>query len=46
MASSVMQNINRFSGVSGAGARKRASNNIKRGMRNRARRVSNGGNGG
>lgn len=38
--------IDRNTGISQAGARKRASNMVKRAMRNRARRVSNGGNGG
>lgn len=38
--------IEKNTGVSQAGARKRSSNMIKRAMRNRARRVSNGGNGG
>lgn len=38
--------INRATGISRAGARRRASNNVKRGMRNRARRISNGGSGG
>lgn len=37
---------NRMAGISQAGARKRASNMVKRAMRNRARRVSNGGDGG
>lgn len=42
----VRQRINAITGISGAGARRRESNRIRRSMRNAARRVSNGGNGG
>lgn len=42
----LQRNINRITGVSGAGARARTSNAIKRDARNRARRISNGGKGG
>lgn len=46
MARPMINAIGRASGIAGAGARKRASNQIKRQMKNGARRKSNGGNGG
>lgn len=42
----IAKRVRRTTGISGAGARKRESNKIKRQMRNAARRVSAGGQGG
>lgn len=46
MPSQVQRTINKKTGLSGAGARKKASNNVKSWMRNKFRRKSEGGNGG
>lgn len=46
MAKPLIKSINKATGLSSAGAKKRESNKIKRSMRNAARRKSNGGSGG